>query len=52
MNSYIFKGRLCGYICPECPEPLSNLKVRLYRLRGDQNAVALAVANPKDTLCW
>ncbi|MDO8302286.1 MAG: hypothetical protein Q7T18_03500, partial [Sedimentisphaerales bacterium] len=50
MNSYIFKGRLCGYICPECPEPLSNLKVRLYRLRGDQNVVALAVANPKDTL--
>jgi hypothetical protein len=37
-------------ICNECPEPLSNVKVRLYRLRGDQNAVALAVANPKDTL--
>jgi hypothetical protein len=50
MSSYIFKGRLCGLICAECPEPLSNVKVRLYRLRGDQNAVALAVANPKDTL--
>ncbi len=50
MSSYIFKGRLCGYICPECPEPLSGVKVRLYRLRGEQNAVALAVASPKDTL--
>lgn len=50
MSHYIFKGRLCGLICPECPEPLSNLKVRLYRLRGEQNAVVLAVANPKDTL--
>src|SRR5436309_1983411 len=50
VGSYIFKGRLCGFICTDCPEPLSNLKVRLYRLRRDQNAVALAVANPKDTL--
>ena len=50
MKNYIFKGRLCGFICPECPEPLANLKVRLYRLREEQNAVVLAVANPKDTL--
>ena len=50
MNHYIFKGRLCGYICAECPEPLANLKVRLYRLREEQNAVVLAVSNPKDTL--
>ena len=50
MTRYIFKGRLCGFICPECLEPLSSVKVRLYRLRGDQNVTALAVANPKDTL--
>jgi len=50
MSRYIFTGRFCGFICPECPEPLSNVKVRLYRLRGNQNATALAVANPKDTL--
>ncbi len=50
MGSYTFRGRLCGFICTDCPEPLSNVKVRLYRLRRDQNAVALAVANPKDTL--
>ena len=47
--SYIFRGRLCGYICEECHEPLSNIKVRLYRTRKDQNVTALAVANPKDT---
>lgn len=49
MTHYIFKGRLCGFLCPECQEPLSRVKVRLYRLRGDQNVTALAVANPKDT---
>lgn len=47
--AYIFKGRLCGYICDECPEPLSHVKVRLYRTRKEQNATALVAAQPKDT---
>lgn len=47
--AYIFKGRLCGFICPECPEPLSDVVVRLYRHRGKQDITALAVASPKDT---
>src|SRR5262249_41874821 len=47
---YIFRGRLCGFICSECPEPLSEVTVRLYRSRDDQNVTALAVANPKETL--
>ncbi len=47
--NYIFKGRLCGYICDECPEPLSRVKVRLYRTRQGQDITALAVANPKNT---
>jgi hypothetical protein len=47
--SYIFRGRLCGYICDECQEPLARVKVRLYRTRKDQNVTALAVASPKDT---
>ncbi len=47
--NYVFRGRLCGLICPECPEPLSNVKVRLYRIRSEQNVTALAVAAPKDT---
>ena len=47
--SYIFKGRVCGYICGECFEPLAKVKVRLYSVRKDQNVTALAVASPKDT---
>ena len=47
--SYTFKGRLCGYLCNECFEPLAKIKVRLYRLRPEQNATRLAVAEPKDT---
>ena len=47
--NYIFKGRLCGYICDECSEPLSRVKVRLYRSRPEQDVTTLAVANPKDT---
>lgn len=49
MSHYIFKGRLCGYICAECPEPLANLQVRLYRVDTQRNVAALAVANPKET---
>ena len=48
--SYLFKGRLCGYLCEECTEPLSDVVVRLYRNRGDQNITALAVADPGLTL--
>ena len=47
--AYIFRGRLCGYICSECPEDLANVTVRLYRNREQQNVTALAVADPKDT---
>ena len=47
--SYIFRGRLCGYICEQCHEPLANVRVRLYRTRQNQNVAALAVASPKDT---
>ena len=49
LMSYIFKGNLCGYICADCPEALSDVTVRLYRHQQDQNITALAVANPKDT---
>ncbi len=47
--AYVFRGRLCGYICSECPEDLANLTVRLYRNSAQQNVTALAVADPKDT---
>lgn len=47
---YLFKGRLCGYICPDCEELLSNVTVRLYRVREDQDVTVRAVASPKETL--
>lgn len=47
--NYTFKGRICGYICDGCSEPLAKVKVRLYRTRADQDTTTLAVANPKDT---
>lgn len=47
--AYIFRGRLCGLICDECPEPLSNVVVRLYRSRDLAAVTALAVASPKET---
>ena len=47
---YLFKGSLSGLICADCDEPLANVQVRLYRLRADQNATALAVAPAKDTM--
>ncbi len=49
VSRYHFKGRLCGYICAECPEPLAHLQVRLYRVDPQRNVTALAVANPKET---
>ena len=47
--NYLFKGRICGYICDKCSEPLAQVKVRLYRSRPEQDVTTLAVANPKDT---
>ena len=48
--AYVFRGTLCGYICADCSEQLSNVRVRLYRSRTDQNVTVLAAANPKNTL--
>jgi hypothetical protein len=48
--SYTFRGSLCGRLCSECLEQLSDVTVRLYRNRKDQNVTALAVASPNDTL--
>lgn len=46
---YIFRGRLCGYICDECPEPLARVRVRIYRTTDQPDVIARAVANPKET---
>lgn len=47
--SHIFKGKLQGLICAECIEPLSSVKVRLYRVGQPENVTALAVASEKHT---
>lgn len=49
MSHYIFNGRLCGYICAECDEPLANLEIHLYRVNTRHDVAALAAANPKET---
>lgn len=48
--SYLFYGELCGYICPECPEAISNVTVRLYRVREAEGVARQAVAREKETL--
>ena len=47
--SYVLKGRLCGYICDDCQEPLSGVVVRLYAPTVADRVTALAAASPKDT---
>jgi hypothetical protein len=49
MSKYVLRGRVCGTLCDQCFEPLSRVKVRVYRLRPDQDAARLAVADPKTT---
>jgi hypothetical protein len=48
--SYILRGRLCGFICAQCPEALSDVTVRLYRSGDDRKVTALAVASRLDDL--
>jgi hypothetical protein len=47
MATYRFIGKLCGYLCEGCDEPLAGARVRLYR--AVQQTTERAVANPKDT---
>src|SRR5437588_12640035 len=49
IGTFTFSGRLCGYICSECPEALSGVRVRLYQTRKGQDVTGLAVASPKET---
>lgn len=47
--NYIFKGKLCGYLCSDYSESLGNIKVILYRVARTQDTALLAVANAKET---
>jgi hypothetical protein len=48
-HEYRFSGRLCGLICKDCREALSNVEVRLYRTRSDQRVTELVAASSKTT---
>ena len=47
--SYLFKGRLCGYLCDDCDEPLAGVVVRLYAPTAADRVTERAAAQPKDT---
>ena len=47
--TYIFKGRLCGWLCNDCQEPLAGIKVRIYRPANRKDLTLLAVADPNQT---
>ena len=47
--NYIFKGNLCTYLCSDCSETLSFVKVRLYLPDNRLNVALHAVASASDT---
>lgn len=46
---YQFKGSLCGFICSDISEYLSNVKIKLYKVQYDTYLSEQVTANPKDT---
>ena len=46
---YYLRGNLCGFLCDECSEPLSGMKVLLYLPWQKDSVISKAVANTKDT---
>jgi hypothetical protein len=48
---YVIRGRLCGYLCDECQEPLRGTTVRFYAAEGP-DVIQRAVAGAKDTLAF
>lgn len=47
--SYIFKGNLAAYICRDCSEYISHVKIRIYYPLPEINIAAVSVAQVKDT---
>ena len=47
--AYVLHGRLYGYICRDCPRPLSGVIVRAYAPVQDDSLVARAVADARFT---
>lgn len=47
---HILKGKLCGSLCDSHFEPLSNIKIAIYKPWKTDQLAATSVANPKETL--
>ncbi len=47
--SQFIKGNLRGYLCTDCFEAISNVKILLYQTQAQANVTAAAVADTKDT---
>ena len=48
--SFIIKGNLCGYLCRDCREALSDVVIRIYQPSEGQDNPDIVVADPKYTL--
>ncbi|MFT3680936.1 MAG: hypothetical protein QM791_11725 [Ferruginibacter sp.] len=46
---YIFRGKLCGWFCHDCHEPLAGILVRIYRAEKQPDVLLRAVADPQQT---
>jgi hypothetical protein len=46
---YVLRGKLCGFICDECWEPLARVVVRAYAVAGEAGVAAAAAARPTET---
>ena len=51
MAKYTFRGRLCGTICGDCLEPLSNVTVRLYQPSRQPGRDQSRGRRPEDDAC-
>ena len=49
MTNYIFEGKLKAHICKDCVDILTNIRVRIYRNRSDQDVAGLSATAPKHT---
>jgi len=47
--AHVLRGTLCGRVCADCPIPVSNVVVRVYRVEDLDQSSGLAAANPKLT---
>lgn len=47
--AFLVKGNLAGYLCDDCLEAISHVKIRIYRPELQRDHTAAAVAATKDT---